>query len=373
MTDLFLELLNVSLGNRDRMSLVPNEREWYELFDICQKQSVTAFVLYGIDCLGKERQQLPQALVLEWIGTSEQVKYTNNLMNNEAARLTKLFEEAGHKTVILKGQANARLYPRPYCRQSGDIDMWLDGGREKVIATLRKLGLLTGELKKYKVPGVATLEYHHIDLPKNENGVDVELHFRPTSGNLNPFKNKKLQVFLEKEISVDNLLIEEGFRVPSNRFSIVMQLSHIQRHFISEGVGMRQIIDYFYLLKSCKHPKQIVSKAELKLLGLHHTAGALMWLLYEKLGLDEEFLIYTMDEKRGKMLLQTIIDGGNFGYYYTGDAIRGSQSHIVAKHEHRLKMLKFDASETVWQAMDSIWYFVKSIPERIRRRKWSLG
>lgn len=373
MTDLFFELLNVSLGNRDSMSIAPTEKEWYELFDMCQKQSVTAYVLNGIDLLGKTGQQPPQALVWEWIGASEQVKYRNNLMNNEAAQLTKIFERAGHKTVILKGQANARLYPRPYSRQPGDIDIWLDGGREKVIDTLRKLGLLTGELKNYQTPGEVSIEYHHIDLPKNENGVDVELHFRPTSGNMNPFKNRKLQSFLEKEISVDNPLIEEGFRVPSKRFAIVMQLSHIQRHFISEGVGMRQIVDYYYLLKSCEHSKQILSKDELKMLGLHHTAGALMWLLYEKLGLDKEYLIYPMDERRGKMLLQAVMDGGNFGYYYTGNAIRGLPSHIVSKHKHRLEMLMFDTSETVWQAMDSVWFVVKSIPERIRRRKWSLA
>ena len=373
MTDLFFDLLNLSLGNRDSLNCNPTEEEWRDLFLMCQKQSVAAFVLNAIDSLCSNGVQPPKVLLLEWIGLSEETKARNCLMNNEAARLTELFESVGHRTAILKGQANARLYPRPLSRQPGDIDIWLDGGQNKAIETIRKLGILKGNLYKYQTPGEVIQEYHHLNLPRTKSGVDVELHFRPTSGHMNPFKNKKLQDFLEKEINVDNPLVEEGFRIPGNRFSLVMQLSHIQRHFISEGVGMRQIIDYYYLLRSCEVPQQIVSPVQLKKLGLAHSAGALMWLLHEKLGLEEKYLIYPIDVKRGKILLDVVIEGGNFGFHYVDNADRGSRAYIIAKHKHRWQMLKFDASETIWQLLASICFFLKSIPERVRRRKWSLA
>lgn len=115
------------------------------------------------------------------VALSERVKAQNELMNQEAARLTKMYEGEGHRTAILKGQANARLYPYAWCRQPGDIDIWVDGGREKVIDSTRKLGLLKGEIAKFSVDGESTLAFHHLHLPKNENGVNVEVHFRPFS------------------------------------------------------------------------------------------------------------------------------------------------------------------------------------------------
>ena len=41
--------------------------------------------------------------------------------------------ENGFPNCILKGQGNALMYPDPYARVPGDIDIWLDGGREKIL------------------------------------------------------------------------------------------------------------------------------------------------------------------------------------------------------------------------------------------------
>ena len=51
---------------------------------------------------------------------------------------------------------------------------------------------------------------------------------------------------------------------------------------------------------------------ELKYLGLWKFAGAMMYVLHEALGLSEEKMIAPMDEKRGKLLLAEILNGGNF-------------------------------------------------------------
>ena len=311
-------------------------------------------------------------LVYEWLAQCEQVKAENELMNHEAARLTKIFEDNGHRTAILKGQANARLYPQPWSRQPGDIDIWVSGGKEKVLGLLRKLGLLKGEIAKYMVDGDLTLTSYHIHLPKNENGVDVEVHFRPSSGNVNPITNRRLQAFLEEEINKENELTPEGFRVPSLKFALVMQLAHIQRHLVREGVGMRQIIDYYYLLKSNTYRMNDTNFTNLlNYCGLKHIAEALMWVLHEKLGLEDEYLIAPMDERRGKMLLQQIMEGGNFGHYYP-DKKHGLRQRIIAKNKHRIQMFRFDFSEAFWIELKYFTFILKTIPARIKRRRWSL-
>lgn len=370
MNHLFFELIQVALGTQNSLGREPSDEEWSVLFEWCEKHAISGFVFLALNKLSEQGQKPPSDLLYEWIGLAEQLKGQNTLMNLEAARLTKLFENEGHRTAILKGQANALLYPNPFSRQPGDIDIWISGGKKVVEKTLRKLGLLEGNLSKYH-PDQATQSYHHIHLPRNKNGIDVEVHFRPSSGNQDPFTNHRLQAFLETEIDRDNELTEAGFRVPSLMFALIMQLAHIQRHFITEGVGMRQIIDYYFLLKSGNN-QLIIENGKLKHLGLEKMAGALMWVLHEKLGLEEKYLIAPMDEKRGKMLLAVMMEGGNFGHY---SRIRQEEFSIVGSLKYRFKkyeMLKFDVRETIWGELKYAASFITSIPERIRRRSWTL-
>ena len=42
-----------------------------------------------------------------------------------------------------------------------------------------------------------------------------------------------------------------------------------------------------------------------------------MYVLHEALGLPEEKMIAPMDEKRGRLLLAEILDGGNFDRHFT--------------------------------------------------------
>lgn len=384
---MFFELIQIALGSRNSLSRKPSDKEWLVLYEWCEKQAISGFVFPSLDKLSEQGEKPPADLLFEWIGLSEQLKGQNKLMNTEVARLTKMLENEGHRTVILKGQANALLYPNPLSRQPGDIDIWISGGRKKVEQSLRKLDLLEGNLSKYHSVQ-ATQSYHHIHLPMDENGIIVEVHFRPSSGNYDPFTNRSLQAFLEEEICKDNELTEFGFRVPSLTFALIMQLAHIQRHFMSEGVGMRQVIDYYYLLKKYhtditdltegKDPtvdgrrESEITEKVLKRLGVEKIAGALMWVLHEKLGMEEKYLIAPMDEKRGEMLLEVMMEGGNFGHYshflQEGFSVTGSLKYRFKKY----KLLKFNARETIWGEIDYVASFVTSIPERIRRRSWTL-
>ena len=409
-TDLLFELIQVALGRRERLSRTPSEEDWRRLYQIAEEQAITAFVFPALEILNKSGQKPPAELLYEWIGLAEQVKAQNELMNREAARLTALFENEGHLTAILKGQANARLYKghtepmeqreqnhvsHELCRvateeddsqstdstervattllrQPGDIDIWVSGGKERVVQTLRKLHLMDGRMSKYRSDEKAEDGYHHIHLQKNENGVDVEVHFRPSSGNQDPFTNRRLQKYLSQEIERENEMVGEGFRVPSLRFALVMQLAHIQRHALSLGVGLRQVIDYYFLLKSGNNNQLIIENGKLKYLGLHHIAGALMWVMKEVLLMDEGWMIARPDEKRGRMLLDIIMMGGNFGYF---SQVRKQGYSFVRSLEYHLKkheLFKFDARETIWGEINYYGKFIASIPERIRRRSWTL-
>ena len=373
MYTLFIELIQVALGQKEKLSRSPSNKEWAELFAISKKQSIAGVTFLALEQLNERDQKPPINLLYEWISVSEQIRRQNAQMNDDASRLTKLFQNEGHHTAILKGQANALLYPNSQSRQPGDIDIWVSGGKEKILQTLQRLNLYDGKLEKYETNDGATEKYHHIHLPKNENGIYVEVHFRPSSGCFYPVTNNKLQKYLTDEIIKGRTLVDEGFYVPSVKFALVMQLAHIQRHLLTEGVGLRQLMDYYYLLKSDTRKERLEVMPRLREFGLSHIAGAVMWVLKKVFGLEDDYMIASVDERRGKMMLSIVMEGGNFGHFNPTKKQTRSWANLVRGRLKKLELLKFDAREVIWGELHFVQFFITSLPERIRRRSWSLG
>lgn len=292
---------------------------------------------------------------MQWASDAETVKGLNDLLYRESARLTQEFAGKGRKTVILKGQANARLYPDKYVRQPGDIDIWVEGGRESVLA------LLPNHTK--------TLSYA-VHLPNDNRYVTVDVHFRPSSGNFNPITDRRLQRWLEREI-LYTTAVAEGFNVPSVRFALVMQLAHIQHHFLARGIGLRQICDYFLLLRNASESDRREVSSQLKRYGLHHTADALMWVLEEVLKLEPAEMIGFPDSFRGEWMLREIMAGGNFGR----NAERHRQGLLRQVLESRcrsIRLMRFSFGEVFWKEAKYWMNIVRTLPTRIRYRTLSL-
>ena len=363
---LFLALLRTAMTG-EPFEPVPSAQEWSELFKIAGQQSVMGVCYTAFSHLSKD-QMPPMELLVKWMAEAETIRGLNELLNQEAARLTQLFSEQGRKTAILKGQANARLYPDKLSRQVGDIDIWVEGGKKGVVALLIKMKLING-IGKRITEGKALDSYHHIHIPSNKQGVTVEVHFRPSSGNYNPVTNRRLQQWLEHEIP-SVTMVPEGFNVPSIKFALMMQLAHIQRHFLAGGIGLRQICDYYWLLRNSTTEDRQEVAAKLKSFGLRHIAGALMWVLGEVLHLDEDMMLCEAKSYRGEWLLREIMEGGNFGHYAGKD--QSFFRRRMAILTRGLRMMRFNFWEMTWTNLKFWTYILLSIPERIRRGHWSL-
>lgn len=360
----FFGLLRLAL-NGTPFTAAPTSEEWATLYRMAWQQSLTGLIYAAVAAL-PEAQQPPRALALQWMSQAEGIKGMNELLNQEAARLTTLFARHGRRTAILKGQANARLYPDKFSRQPGDIDIWVEGGRESVLALLETAPFASMRGDKELKPS-----YHHVHLPTNEKGVEVEVHYRPSSGNFNPFTNKPLQRWLEAEIqSIEE--VKEGFLVPSVRFALVMQLSHVQRHFLAGGIGLRHVCDYYMLLKNASAEDRQAVAAHMRRFGLRHTARALMWVLEEVLQMDPSLMFCKKDGRRGEWMLREIMAGGNFGRYAERKKM-GYWHRIAASEWRQIKMMPFDFWEVLWHELRFWAYIARTIPTRIRRRSWSLN
>ena len=365
---MFFALLRSAMTG-EGFEATPTEAEWTALYQTARKQSVAGVVYTAATRLDKA-QQPPMTLALQWLSEAEATSGLNQLLNREAARLTRLFADEGRLTAVLKGQANARLYPDKLARQPGDIDLWVAGGKDSVIALLEKMGRIDG-IGKRASEGKPTASYHHVHIPANEDGVIVEIHFRPSSGNVNPITNRRLQRWVEREIPAVTM-VDEGFNSPSVKFALVMQLSHIQRHFLAGGIGLRHVCDYYWLLRNASERDRQAISPLLGKLGLAHSAGALMWVLGEVLRLDAGLMLCEPDRFRGEWMLREIMAGGNFGFY-AEQRQQGVFQRVWAGRMRSLRLMRFDFWDMLWTELRFWKAVVVTLPERIQRRSWSLA
>lgn len=358
----YFHLLRFALGIDESFNGEIAPDEWKTVYQLSERQALLGVVFDGVRRLqGSAAPPFP--LLMQWTATAEKIRGMNQQFYAECERLTHLFETHGRKTAILKGQANSLLYPNIYSRNPGDIDIYVEGGKDSVVKLLDEMGLLSKEELELAC-------YHHVHLAEKQNDIEVEVHFRPSSGFYNPFCNSRLQKFLLEEVK-KSALTKEGFYVPTMQFALVMQLAHIQRHFIEEGIGLRQITDYYILLTKSTPDDRAAIAAMLGNFGVKRFAAALMYILKEIYHLDEGLMLCPHNEKNGKKLLAEIIGGGNFGWY-RGNRPQGNFAKPMERKLYTLKRSSLYPREVNWYMLCSVGGFFAKLPQRIKYRSWSL-
>ena len=193
----------------------------------------------GIKKLPAEHVGMEKELLLQWMAESQMLEKANVRLNDTAIQVSEWFRKKGFRTCILKGQGNALMYPNPYSRTPGDIDIWVEGGDKRVISFVRSIS-----------PHEKAC-YHHIEFPSYK-GMEVEVHYRP-SFLLCFWHNRKLQKYYERvkeeQFSHQVMLGEQGeIAIPTVEFNLIFQLTHIFSHLMNEGIGLRQLVDYYFVI-----------------------------------------------------------------------------------------------------------------------------
>jgi len=304
---LFLALVRIAMGNRRELPASPSAAQWQYLFLQARRQTVVGVLYAALERLPNE-QRPPRQLLLRWFAEAELTRRLNARTNRRAAEAHRFFLKQGFRNVIVKGQAVARLYPDPALRTPGDIDIWLEGGRGKILRWAAERGPIEG------------LTYCHIHFPLFAD-TEVEAHFTPSYLH-DPYANRRLQQWFRETASeqFDHEAELPGgagsIAVPTPPFDRVFILLHIYKHLFGEGVGMRQLMDYYHVLRQgCTAAKHEDTRRLLKRFGMTRFAGAVAWMMNEVFGLDERFLVVPPDEKEGRFLLAEVMAGGNFGKY----------------------------------------------------------
>ena len=236
---IFFDFLRFCIGSAKEIPDSLKEVDWKELYTIAKKQCLVGVLFDGIKKLPAEYVGMKKELLLQWMAESQMLEKANVRLNDAAIQVSKWFLKKGFRTCILKGQGNALMYLNPYSRTPGDIDIWVEGGDKRVISFVRSIS-----------PHEKAC-YHHIEFPSYK-GVEVEVHYRP-SFLLCSWHNRKLQKYYdrvkEEQFSHRVMLGEQGeIAIPTVEFNLIFQLTHIFSHLMNEGIGLRQLLDYYFVI-----------------------------------------------------------------------------------------------------------------------------
>ena len=146
--------------------------------------------------------------------------------------------------------------------------------------------------------------------------------------------------------------------VPSLRFNLVFQMAHLMHHFLDEGIGLRHMIDYYYLLRKVYQEKVTLDGLadQLDRFGLRKFAGAVMFIMHDVLGLEDEYLIVPVDKTRGKTLLNEILRGGNFGKHSGLTEHSLATKHFI-KYWRTMHFIREYPAEALCEPVFRTWHF----------------
>ena len=365
---IFFDFLRFCIGSAKEIPGSLKEVDWKELYCIAQKQALLGVLFHGIQRLPKELAP-EQKLLMQWMVMAEMIRKQNIRLFQDSVKVCKNFENEGFANCILKGQGNALLYPDPYMRTPGDIDIYLAGGRKRVMQYINKV-----------CPN-QVMRYHHVDFPVMKTAIEV--HFTP-SYMFFPIHNSRMQKWFKEVMGEQcnhRVSLPDGYgeiHMPQVSFNVIYILSHLHRHIFTEGIGLRQLLDYYFVLlkwhtdltnltdsnKSLPQMTLINTdldalRHKLKYLGLWKFAQAVMFVMKEVFGLSEDRMIVPMDEREGRFLLDEIMRGGNFGQY---DTRLGSKENEGKLHRYlrmslrNLRFVKHYPTEALSEPLFRTWF-----------------
>lgn len=413
----FFELLQVAIGTRQSLSIAPSANQWSELFFISKKQALAAVTFCGVRILANTpvTHNLPEVTYLKWLGLTVKVAQRNKALNAECDRICKEFAHDGLQSVVLKGQSNLVYYPENLrdCRTVGDIDLWCNVPEGVEVAHE-----VNGKVEKHEYRGMeGVIEYckqyercqgrdipwhrvlyYHCELTSPE-GIGIEPHYCPSYLN-SPLRNYRLQRWFKDNEPwgmCDAKIDGHIFPILPISTNVIYQLLHIYKHLFEEGIGLRQLLDYYFVLRAL-HIEQgafadrtqsmaqwaegmgvaVKSNEEimhtLRRFGMKKFAGAVMYVLQTVLDTSQPslkgqesldwhkrwpWMICEPNEKEGKFLLNEIMQAGNFGKY--DDRINrdgGQFSHAIEKTKHNLRLLTHYPEEVICEPFFRVYHWV---------------
>ena len=340
----FRQLIHVSLGRADALEKPLTDQSWHALIYMARQQTMLGVLFDGVSRLPKE-QLPPEGLYKTWAELTERIAGIYHRHLERTKELEEILRSMGLHACILKGTGMSRLYPVPERRFCGDIDVWVAGSHKQTLRAFRKAGYETTEIL-YQECKVNLFQ-----------DTTVEIHFHP-SKMYNPFLNARLQRCLEELSPIRD---DVTLCYPDARFNAVFCMAHMYRHYLEGGLGMRQMLDYYYLLQQLTPEERVETMARLRKLGMARFTAAMMMSLRFNFRLEDKYLLCEPNRKLGKKLVEDMITMGNFGVMDKRNRARKGEGRLGRFFRKNLRVfsyLFYYPREVIWSPFSRTCQFV---------------
>lgn len=340
----FRNLLLIAVGRESAFEQAPTPKLWKKLFEMARQQALVGVLNDAVHRL-PENQHPPSDILDEWDARTVKIGRVYHLHEEHVNALEELLTRLGLHGCILKGTGLAHLYPKPGRRMSGDIDLWIKGDRDAIIDAFENADYNVYEIL-YKECKVGVF----LD-------TEVEVHFHP-SKMYNPFLNARLQRFFK-----DNSPIRDDVPItyPGARFNAVFCMAHLFHHYLEGGIGLRQMMDYYYVLKELAPEDREPVMRMLTRLGMKRFTASVMTCVQFNFGLEDDYLLCPPDRKHGGKLVNDIIAMGNFGVLdrrnYTCDG-ETQWATFLRKNSRVFSNLRHYPREVIWSPFARVSQYV---------------
>ena len=303
--------------------------DWQSIFLTAQAQTVMALAFQAFEFLSDEL--LPDdALLTRWMVQAEQAGQNSRHMNEALTSLCEFFTTRGLQPVVLKGQSIARLYRHPLARECGDIDLHfpIHGQAAQALRALRDAGVHP----QAKPDGSYLYSWQDVPVEHHPRLTDLASPFarRRLSGMLSRFPSQSVALGMGTHAQI---------MVPEPTVSLFIQSTHILKHAMGWGIGLRQMADLAVSL-SCQ-TSQIDGRAYQRACSQAHLLqwnGLLHGFLTQCLGLPLQRLPYADRLFDSQPLQERVWRDGNFGLLHTTRI--ASQSSWRSKCRTAVSMLR---------------------------------
>ena len=345
-------LLRLGLGNstpeKESLSdfIVMSAEQWARLGEKALEQGVLGIVLDGVECLetmpyGPTRE-LSKQQKLEWIGQEMLIEQRNRHQIAVMKDLARKWTIEGCRVMVMKGQVNSLMYPYPEHRSPGDIDCYLFENY--------KLG---NEIAKNEGANVDAGWYKHSQI--NYKGELFENHhfFVHTREGK---RSKQLQKELEQDLQVKEWCTfpDSTILLPPVQWNAMFLTYHACAHFISEGLRLKQILDWVMFMNS--YQKDVDWKAFYEYCDRYHFrrfADAMTAISVDYLGVKIENTEINIESPYVEKILNSTLYDEDY-IYNAGENSWKSRWHVIRslfKYRWRYEEIY---QESVWK---QLWWY----------------
>lgn len=283
--------------------------EWDSVFTMARQQTVTGIVFRGLDFLPEEAAP-SMGIAARWMAYADHIEHANVGINKVIARIYSSLAASGQKAVLQKGQGIAAMYPEPLLRECGDIDLYFpehDGKSDPLAG-------VSGATREMHPDGSWLYFIDGIPVEHHSYLIDIQA----------PRSHRYVEGLISEK-GYETMLIGEGTEVtvPAPEVNLLLLSTHILKHALGVGIGLRQVCD---MAVAMKFYEDKVSREAMR--EVYRGAGIQRWS-----ELLEDFIVknlYGVEPNFSGILLDIVLKGGNFGVY-SKDRVNASRAELSRK------------------------------------------